>query len=451
MARTLSWPAVAVLSGCFHAAQYSESATAQTWRQIRDRGEAPAGKSASPVPAPGAALSAEQAYALALEHNADVARAVAEAEVAAASVKVARQLENPQLRITNFHVDNAIANNPGADVGLRVPIPRPGSRRAATAGANHAAEAGRASTEDAKRLLRAQIYKLYAQLAMLRADLAQTTSAIEVQSERREQIGARMDRAVATQLDLAMADVRLAEARREQASVRDAIATIEGELTRLVGLPNPVTFATDTDDLRPVGLTLDRDALLDRALASRPELRAAQARVVEAKASSHVAKGDAYPWFSWAEVQYRASRNAVPSAWSFGVALTVPIFSGNRGRIRESEAIVRQRTIEERSTIVSVAREVDDAVRRVQRTGEAVSEVERDLLPKIEAARREAEAAIASGTLDPVAATAIDRKIVDARRLHLAVLLAHREAVIELEAAVAGPLGGERPAAQGDP
>lgn len=440
MARALTWLALVVAPGCFHATPYSPATSAQTLRQMRDHGEGPAGKGEVAVPAAGTALDAEQAYALAVEHNPDVALAAAEAEVAAATVKASRQLDNPQLRITNFDVDDAMHHDPGATIALRVPIPRPGTRRAVTAGADHAARAGVAATEDAKRLLRAEIFKLYAQLAMLRADLEQTSGAIALRTARREQIGARADRAVSTQLDVAMSEVVLAEARRDEASVRDAIMLIEGELTRLVAVPTPVTFATEADELRPTELRLDRDALLDQALAARPELHAAQALVVEAQANAFVAKGDAYPWFSWAQVQYRVSRDAVPSAWGFGVSITLPILSWNRGKIRESKAILRQRTIAERAAIVTVANEVDVAVRRVERTAESVAEIERDLLPKVEAAQREAEAALAVGALDPIDANDVDTKLVAARRLHLAALLAHREAVIDLEAVVGGPL-----------
>jgi hypothetical protein len=41
---------------------------------------------------------------------------------------------------------------------------------------------------------------------------------------------------------------------------------------------------------------------------------------------------------------------------------------------------------------------------------------------------------------DPSAANEVDRRTIEARRMHLAAVLAHREAVIDLEAAVGGPI-----------
>lgn len=436
MARPLIATAL-LLAGCFRAPAYSPQRTIATWRAMQP----PPGATTREQAAAGAeALTAEQAYALALANNPDLAVLAAEVEVAEAGVRAAKQIENPQLRLTGFRVDDVVLQRPGVQLGLRVPIPRPGTVRARVQGAKLGAEGQQSSAEDAKRRLRARVYKLYARLAMLTADREQVGKAAELRGSRRAQIGARVDQAVATRLDGALADVAHAEARDELARITDAIADVEGELARLVGAGRPVRFAVDPAELRVTAVSGDRAALTERALAARPELRAAQLKVSQAQADEYLARSEAWPWFDWAQIQYQIGNNAIPAAFGFGMALNLPIFSWNRGEIRAARAVVRQRELEERARISAVAGEVDEAIARAERTARRVQALEQGLLPQVEAASREAEAALAAGTIDPVAAGEVAARGVEARRAHLAALLEHREAVIDLEAALGGAL-----------
>ena len=438
MARALILLALSTSAACFHAAPYSAASTQAKWRAMRTSTGTNANRPDAPTP--GEVLSVEQTYELALANSAEVSALQAESEAIAAEAGVAKQLDNPQLRFTNFDVNDALAQKGSINIGLRVPIPRPGSRRAGADAANHLAQATQSEAEDEKRLLRAQVYKLYARLAMLTADLEQTARAVELLTKRRDELAARAEQRVAMKLDVAMVDVERAEAEADHAEVRDQITQVERELTRIAGIRPGVRFAAGPSHLELVDEELDREQLTDRAMAARPELRGAHANRVAAEADVYLAKGRAYPWFDWAQLQYRASRDASPSAFGFGIALTLPIFSWNRGEVRAMRAVVHQRDVEERSIIASVAAEVDLAAGEVERTAKRAHQLEHELLPQAEAASREADEALASGVIDPLDASEIHEKVVDVRRLHLEALLEHREAVIDLEMAVGGPL-----------
>ena len=364
----------------------------------------------------------------------------ATSEVAVAEIQAARQLENPQLRLTSFNVDDVLANQPALNIGLRMPIPRPGTVRASAAAAQGAADGQQGLTDDAKRLLREQVDLRFAELTVLTADLEHAQRADQLRVQRREQLTERADLKVATRVDVAMAEVERARATQDVVLVRERIAELEEQLARLAGIRGPARFQPDPEHLRVLGADLDRDALVDQALASRPELRAAHALVVEAEAEAHVARAGAWPWFDWAQIQYRAGPGSPPTAFGFGVSLTLPVLSWNRGEIKASKALVRQRRAEQRGRAVVVADEVDAAAARVERTAARVLELERELLPAMETARREAEAAVADGALDPIVASEIEAEAVDTRREHLAALLEHRIAVVTLEAVVGAPL-----------
>ena len=447
MARALTLLGLAGLTGCFHAAPYSPAATQATWRSMQGRdGSSPTPDTIATPSGPG--MTADEAYAMAIERNYAIVERASAAETAAAEVHAEKQLDNPQLRLTGFDVDNVIDRNTAVNIGLRVPIPRPGSVRARVAGAEQVAEGEAQLTEDAKRQLRAEIDRMFAQLAVHRADREHVVQAQALQAAYRDEMAARADQAISTRIDVAMADVRLAEAVQTAEEIDDAILAVEGQLRLLIGANEPVRFATDARTLEVITTPVDRDALVERALEARPELRATHAAKVAAESEVYVARGEAYPWFDWAQLQYRAAQGSPPTAFSLGVAINLPVFSWNRGAIRTARATVRQREREEQAKILEIAAQVTEAAARVERTAKRIDRLEHELLPQLEAAAREIEAAGAAGVLDPSAANDVDRRTIEARRMHLAAVLAHREAVIDLEAAVGGSIRrpqGDRP------
>lgn len=432
-----------LLTGCFHAPAYSPQRSVATWNDMQAAPPAGTPSAAGPAAAKDEladALTADQAYALALANNPELAVAEAEAEVAAAGVGVAKQVENPTLRFTNFRVDDTAGSKTNFNLGLRAPIPRPGSVHARVKQARLAADSVASETEAARRLLRAQIDRRYARLALLRADLDELGRAATLGDTRRGQLKDRLDRQAATQVDVALADLDHAETLEEASRLRDELARTEAELTRLLGPGPPRKFRVDPDALGARAVPLDMPGLTEQALRARPELRGAQSRVSEAEAAVYLARGQAYPWLSWAQVNYYFGATSTPAAFGFGLALDVPLFSWNRGEIKAARALVRQRQAEERASVATVAGEVGEALARVERANTRVQEIETTLLPRVDAAARAAEAALAAGALDPLQASEIEARRVAARRLHLAALHARRDALIDLELAIGGPL-----------
>lgn len=442
MAREVIACALGLLTACFHASPYSPQQSTAALRAMQaPRTSSTTVPGSVPAPAAGELVTAEQAYELAVANNLDIATLTGGAQVAEAEIRAQRQIDNPQLRVTNFNLDDTGAPGaPSANVGVRVPIPRPGTVRTRTRGAKLVADALQGDTEEAKRELHGTIYRLYASLAMSTADLEQAARLTELHRVHREHVAARVEQAVSTKLDLALADVSHAEAREEEADIREGIALVEAELQRLTGVAVPLRFRADPAELRLVELDIDRDVLTTHAMEARPDLRGGHAYVGAAQAELHLARSAAWPWFEWAQVQYRAGPGSTAKSWGFGIALTLPIFSWNRGEIRAAKARVRQREIEQRSRIAAVAIGIDEAMARVERTAVRVREIESGLLPRLEEAAREADAALATSAIDFLVAHELRLKSVEARRKHLEALLAHREAVIDLETVVGAPI-----------
>ncbi|HEY8375858.1 MAG TPA: TolC family protein [Nannocystis sp.] len=426
---------------CAHASAPSPERALATWRDIQATANSSLRSLERTTPiGSGRALDAEQAYALALAHNPELAVTEAEVDVAEADIAAARQLDNPTLRLTGLRLDDIRQDRPEVNLGLRAPLPRPGSLRAKIDSARFRAGEAQGAAEAARVQLRATIFRLFARLAWLTADLAEVERAAEIADARRRQLGQRVERALATGVDLALAAAAQSEAQDEVARLRDELARTRDELARIVAPGTSPHFRIDPRDLDVGPLDLDEAALTELALRRRPELRAAQSRVGEAEAAVRLARTEALPWIRWAQVSYHAGPESSPRALGFGVALDLPVLSWNRGEIRSARAVARQRRLEERAQVASVVGEVEAALARARRADARVREIEQNLLPRLELAAQEADAALAAGALDVLKVLDIEARRVAARRLHLAARFERRDALLELEAATGGPL-----------
>lgn len=429
---------------CFKAPAVSGQRSLATWHDMRQAPPPSGPASKSSAPKPGDALSADQAYALALARNPDLAVAEAEADVAEAEIAAARQLDNPQLRVTNFQIDEA-SRRPGFNLGLRAPIPRPGSLHARVQAAKSTATGAQARADAARRQLRSRIDRLYARLALLTADLDELTRAGELAGQRLDQLRARVERAVATRIDLSLAVVDHAELIDEASRVRGEKARTEAELTAVVAPGATLRYQVAAADLAAADVPRDRDALIDRAVASRPEPRGRQSATDAAEAEVYLARNEVWPWLSWAQINYSinpttagtgTSSVAYANAFGFAVALDLPLLSWNRGKIKAARARARQASMEERAAVAAVAAEVEAALARVEAADRRLRDLEQNLLPQVEDAARAADEALAAGGLALEAVLEIHERRIAARRLHLAALYERRDAVLELEAAV---------------
>lgn len=431
-----------LLPACFKAPMVSSQRSLATWHELQAADTRRASADRPGDPAPGDALTADQAFALALAHNPQLAVAEAEAAVAESEIESAKQLENPTLRLTNFAIDDTVAGRPGLNLGLRAPIPRPGSIHARVAAARSVAEGAKSRSDAARRRLHSEIRRHFALLAHLTADLDELTRAAALADQRRQQLSARVEQAVATRVDLSLAEVAHAEVVDEAGRVRGEITRTEAALTQLVAPGTTQRYRVDPGELRTTDVLLDTAALTEKAVAARPELRASQTRTAEAQADVYLAKNEAWPWFSWAQVNYnfRAQSTATAAtgapALGFGLALDLPLFSWNLRKIKAAKAVVRQRELEERAAVAVVAGEVAAARARVEQADARVREIETKLLPQIDDAARHAEAALAAGGLDAIEALEIADRQVAARRAHLEALYQRRDAMLELEAAL---------------
>jgi multidrug efflux system outer membrane protein len=195
----------------------------------------------------------------------------------------------------------------------------------------------------------------------------------------------RHDHGAATGLDVDQAEQFFYLATVRMASVESDIGQVENGLSLLVGsLPGDIVRGKPIEsfELPPQLLAGLPSSLIDR----RPDIRAAEQKLISANAQVGVAKAYYFPQITLTGalgVQSRALTELFTgpaSFWTLAPQALLPIFNAGQVRVgvRLSEAQKREMLIAYQKTIYTAFREVSDALIRYDRTREQRSQ--QDLL-----------------------------------------------------------------------
>jgi len=246
--------------------------------------------------------------------------------------------------------------DPGFRVGLSQALPFPGKRRLRGEVALAEAEASAQDFEEARLKLAATASLLFDEYYLVARSLERNASHLELVEELSEGTLARYEAGSATQQDALLAEAELADLMHEgvvlETAQRRAAARINTLLHRHPELPLPPPPAALA---APVQLAVDAAALTERALAERPELRAARARVAAREQAVALARREYFPDFTLSG-GYDRFWQEKPLQPMLGLALNVPLQLGSRrGALDQARA--------ELAGARSEAQRAEDAVR----------------------------------------------------------------------------------------
>jgi cobalt-zinc-cadmium efflux system outer membrane protein len=374
-------------------------------------------------PAWSAALSADEAVALALERSVAVVEGSAEAEGA-------RGLASATSLVLG---DPTLSGRVGAvgevhGVSLSQPVSLSGERRARHRGAEARAEAAGAQTERARLREAARTRIAWAAAVEAQQALALSQRALQVARSLATAARARHDAGELSQLQLRLAQLQEAEAHGGWTLAVAERAERFAELSALTGLPvDGLELPDDPLDALPLP-ELDAQGVVG----VRSDLRAAEGRAEAARAALSAERAAVLP-----PVQVGAFYEREGDELRIGPSLSVTVpLTGNRdGRaVARGELAVAERVAEQRARRVA-------AEQGAARQALELLEVDRPHDPRddAEAAFASIEAGVARGELDLVQAGLLRRQVVDGQR---AWLTARR---VRSEARVRAALAHDRP------
>jgi cobalt-zinc-cadmium efflux system outer membrane protein len=374
----------------------------------------------------------------------------ARAQVAEAVTEEEGQLENPELRISGIQLDDILQDKPKLDLGLRISPARPGEIDAKVAAARAEASAVRAEAKMEENLAEAEARWMFANVLLFDAEIEAAEAEAAARKKLADVTRARVERALATRVDEAFAALEREEAAEEAADLKAQREVALGALLDRLGLPPSSKVRLVGDPIDPASLPAlpEEEALVEAALAARPELAAAAARMDVAGANAYIERTKRWPWISFVQLGYDFEPSVREGlGWTFAAAVELPLFSINTGGVLRADAqkVEARRVFEaEVSRIVAEVR----ARHREARTARDLVRSYRDrAVQAADSASEAVAAALDAGQSDLVEMALVERQRSATRRQRLKLLRRYHEALAALSAAV----GKKLPAARAKP
>lgn len=313
-------------------------------------------------------------------------------------------------------------------------------------------EAERAELEVARRVLVANLVDAHLDASATRARLA----LLDQQRDLAERIGTLRRRQLAagtiTRSDVNRADAETGRITGEIQAARKLGAQAEARLAVLLGIP-PSTYSVDTaPDTLPAPPAIAA-GIPASVLGARPDVRAAESRLLAAGARFDEAQAARYPNIVLsASIGPTATRTGDLDTlralgWAWGPRLVVPVFDAGarKARAAAAQARIREREAQYRQTVLLALEEVEVALAALDADARAL-EARRQLLNLASADLRQAEGRRSTGrdSALPSLELQINRtiaaeQILDAEREYL------RSWVALVRALGTGPTAGENP------
>lgn len=237
--------------------------------------------------------------------------------------------------------------------------------------------------------------------------------------------------------DLVLARAEVSDARASLAPGRTLVVTAEAEFRRALGLVDEPVQLNGTLE-RPVP-EIPEAELTQVALERRPDLHSRQAAVAEADARLRL------------EIANRLGNPTIGPTYELdptrvsllGAQLTVPLPAWNRhrGEILQRQAERTRAALELREAEIAVRQDVHAAVQRLGHARTAVETFRNQVLPQLEAARRDMETLFRQGDpgVDVLRVLEVQRHLLRTRDAYLDALKELSDARADLAAAVADP------------
>jgi cobalt-zinc-cadmium efflux system outer membrane protein len=331
-------------------------------------------------------MTADEAVAYALAHNADLEAARKEIDAARAMVKQARLRANPML-----DVEGARQFPPGRDnsimAGVKLPLERGGRRQARISVAEREVEVREREFANRERMLAAEVRMKFGDALAAAWKLSFTDQLVEANQQSFNLIAARVIEGATPPLEQNMALVELnrLKSMRETAEGKVEVALLE--LRNLIGMPPE----------QPLRLRGDFDRLIDQlppvadataqALSARPDLQGyramenlAAARIEQARTEGRwdasVTAGyermhSGFPQFGFDEHGGLQPIDSNFHFLKFGVSIMLPVRNKNQGAIEAAVAESAAATSRREFAELTVRREVAAAYAQYDRAVKA--------------------------------------------------------------------------------
>lgn len=402
----------------------------------------PARASESPRPtivASHAALSEDEAVLIALRDNPQLRLFRTERAVAAGQIITATALNNPSLGVDALHVQ--APDKLGWEFSLKWTPPQPVEWLARRSQAR--ARQAEVNYEIAERewALATEVRIAHATLIELGEQRSLAEAALALRKRLSTATKTRVNRGAGTRLDLNLVELAQMYAQRDLDEQDVRIQQAQSSLQLLLGVtsatPIPVT-GSPVVPMIPSAAT-SPEPLAQQALASRPALQAALARITQRNQAIRVETSRRYPWLTIKGTYRENNLSSYPHDVQLGVDLSLPVLNTNAGPLKVAEAELAREQASILALVQQITQRVYAACAELNIRRSILVRFTQEVLPSLQEHERLLEVAARGAEIDLVALLSGEEAVLRRRRDHSDARLAYRRAQLQLQAAIGQP------------
>jgi outer membrane protein, heavy metal efflux system len=383
-------------------------------------------------------VSVDDALRIALQQNPTVRAQQAALTSTKAGEVTAALRPNPSM---NFLAEQLKPGGSQQDAQYTVNVGQPielgGKRGRRIDSAKAATQVAGYQLEDIRRQVTLQVKSAFAGALIAREQLALAQENIKTLDDTERIQRLRAEKGDISELELLRIQVQRFTFERDAADARQALVAAKIALRTAAGAQ---AIAEDFEVVGELGfkeVSLDKSALMRRAMDNRPDLRAAEADRERARAEHRLARANAW-WDITPQIEYQ--RIGPDNTIGFGFSLPIRIFDRNQGEIARTQAEIDRVDAVREATALQLLAALDTDRQTALTQRERVVSLRDVYLPKATRARDTVEFAYRRGGQSLLDFLDAQRSYRETALAHLQAVGAYLSALYQLEADIGGPL-----------
>jgi len=268
-------------------------------------------------------------------------------------------------------------------------------------------------------------------LALAQADLAQES--VRLRQSISDLTQRRLERGDISELESTTARIDVLNTRAAAGVAAQNIPIASARLSALMGLPSSMA-GVRADSLSPLPpITLNTDDLIEQALASRPDMQAAEWAVASASTRSRLSR-----WLFWRVDAAIDANEEGPKGFEIGPGLRIdiPIFNRNQGGIVRADAELMQARYNRDAIRDQIVQDVRTAAAQLKQAQDNLTILRNEIVPSLREAVSLAERAYEGGGTSYLFVLQTTSDYIAARTREIDQTAAARRALAELERSV---------------
>lgn len=385
------------------------------------------------------ALSEDEAVLIALRDNPQLRLYRTERAVAAGQIITATALNNPSLGVDALHVQ--APDKLGWEFSLKWTPPQPVEWLARRSQARARQEEVNYEIAEREWALATEVRVVFSTLIELADQRQMGEQGLLLRKRLSTATRTRVNRGAGTRLELNLVELAQMYAQRDFDELDVRVQQAQNALQLLLGVTSAAPIPITGSPVNPIipSAPTRPEPLAEQALATRPALQAAYARITQRNQAIRAETARRYPWLTFKGTYRENNLSSYPHDLQLGIDLSLPVLNTNAGPLKVAEAELAREHASILALVQQITQRVYAACAELNIRRSILLRFTQDVLPSLQEHERLLEVAARGAEIDLVALLSGEEAVLRRRRDHSDARLAYRRAQLQLQAAIGQP------------